>query len=83
MTHIDKQGGVFSAVETLERALHGFRGAVVRWAMSIRAHCVARKFTKLIGVVADSERSKYNILISIEKRKVPTHRPLRSGGWKG
>ena len=67
MTHIDKQGGVFSAIETLERALHGFRGAVTRWAMSIRAHYVARKFTKLTGIVAEDERAKYNKLISIEK----------------
>ena len=69
MTHIDKQGGLFSAAETLKSALHGFRGAVVhvRWAVSIRMHYIARKFTKLVGVVADSERAKFNTVVSKEK----------------
>ena len=60
MTHIDKQGGLFSAAETLERALHGFRGAVIRWAVSIRMHYIARKYTKRVGVVTNSERAKFN-----------------------
>ena len=30
-------------------------------------HYVARKFTKLLGVVAEAERAKYNSLISVER----------------
>ena len=67
MTHTDKQCGLFSAAATLERALHGFRGAVVQWAISVRMHYIARTFTKLVGVIADSERAKYNTLVSVEK----------------
>ena len=29
-------------------------------------HYIARKFTNLVGVVADSERAKFNIVVSIK-----------------
>ena len=59
MTEIDKQGGVFSMQRTLESAMKGLREAVTRWAANIRARYVARKYTKLVGVVPKKEREKY------------------------
>ena len=67
MTHIDKQGGAFVAVETLERVMHGLRAAVVRWAASIRFHYIARLYTKLVGIVSEKERKKYITLVKITR----------------
>ena len=63
MTEIDKQGGVFSMQRTLESALKGLREAVTRWAANIRSHYIARKYTKLVGVVPKKEREKYRSLV--------------------
>ena len=65
MTEIDKQGGVFSTLRTLEHAMKGLREAVVRWAANIRQHYITRKYTKLVGIVAKKEREKYQNLVTV------------------
>ena len=44
-----------------------YREAVVRWAASIRAHFVARKYTKLVAVVAEEERNRFVTLVKVEQ----------------
>ena len=65
MTEIDKNGGMFTAAYTLEKAVTGFREAAVRWAVSIKAHYVTRKHTKLTGVVSRKERERFKTIVSI------------------
>jgi hypothetical protein len=65
MTEIDKNGGVFTAAYTLEKAVTGFKEAAVRWAVSIKTHYIARKYTKLTGVVSRKERERFKTIVSI------------------
>jgi threonine dehydrogenase-like Zn-dependent dehydrogenase len=65
MTEIDKNGGTFTAAYTIEKAIVGLREATVRWATSIKSHYIARKHTKLTGVVAQTERKRFSALVSI------------------
>ena len=64
MTEIDKNGGAFTAAYTLEKAVMGLREAAVRWATSIKTHYIARKYTKLTGVVKQEERERFNTLVT-------------------
>ena len=50
---------------TLEKAITGFKEAAARWAAGIKAHYVARKHTKLTGVVSRKEREIFKAVVSI------------------
>ena len=66
-TKVGADKRIFDWRATYYFALCSFRDAVLRWAMSIRAHNTKRRNTNLVDVVSEDTLTKHATLVTIKK----------------
>jgi hypothetical protein len=66
MTAVHKNGVLFNYRQTLVRALHSFRNALLRYAHTMKRLFHQRRFTDLEGITPTQARERFNVLIAIQ-----------------
>ena len=65
LTAVKDEKAHFIWQATFLRALHGFRSAVIRWALNIKKHFTKREHTHLVGQVAEGTRAQFSTVVQV------------------